>query len=191
MELTPETIMRIEEMGIHIRDRRLQICIPDARRHMWTVMQTILGQRAQWHTEYDQIAQWLTDNKGRGLLLMGTPGLGKSLMCERVLPTVVGLQMGMWFHTYSAVQLNTSYEQISRHRLLSIDDIGTEAAETKDYGTAHSYFNELLDLSEHRDKTLLLSTNLTWQQLLSRYGQRIDRLRALVHPIVLKGESHR
>lgn len=144
-----------------------------------------------WHPEYDQIADWLRDNGGRGLLLMGTPGLGKSMMCEKVLPTVIGMNMGRWFRMMSATELHTRFREAATCQLLSIDDIGTEPPEVMEYGTRRACLNELLDLAEHRDKTLLLSTNLTWQQLLSRYGQRIDRLRALVRPVVLKGESHR
>lgn len=191
MGLTPETIERVEALGIRLTDRRLHLRIPNARRQMECVMETLLGERAKWLPEYDMIADWLTDNHRKGLLLTGMPGLGKTLMCERVLPTIIGLNTGLWVQPFSAVRLAQEYARISRLRLIALDDVGTEPVLSHDYGTPHSCFNELLDLAEHRDMMLLLTTNLSPKELADRYGARADRLHSLVRPIILKGQSMR
>ena len=44
--------------------------------------------KVEWLTEYDQIVNWLTDNQGKGLVLIGPPGVGKSEICMKVIPLI-------------------------------------------------------------------------------------------------------
>ena len=52
---------------------------------MWALVRKV-GDRAQWPDEYDQIAAWLSDNQGKGLMLIGDCGRGKSLITTEILP---------------------------------------------------------------------------------------------------------
>lgn len=44
---------------------------------------------AEWLPEYDKVAEWLTNNQRKGLMLYGSNGRGKSLLSLRVLPLVL------------------------------------------------------------------------------------------------------
>ena len=47
-----------------------------------TGLQARFGDNAVWLPEYQQIVDWLSDNKGDGLLVIGDSGLGKSVICH-------------------------------------------------------------------------------------------------------------
>ena len=49
---------------------RVHISIPNARERLEAGLHHFLGDKAQWLPAYDKVAEWLTDNKGRGLLLL-------------------------------------------------------------------------------------------------------------------------
>ena len=36
-----------------------------------------------WLPEYDQIIDWMSDNKGKGLILIGKKGLGKTVFAKK------------------------------------------------------------------------------------------------------------
>lgn len=179
-------------LGYQVDDERVDIHIQDARNLLWQLLQHFTGGRAVWHPEYDQVAAWLTDNKRRGLLMMGPTGVGKTLICTRILPLIINARMGLRVMVHDALELNKNFDKIVRQKLICIDDVGTEATRTFDYGTPHIRFNELLDAAEKQQKLLILNTNLSLTEILHTYGDRADRLRALVTPVTMRsGESHR
>ena len=69
---------------------RTDIRVANAKERMQKGLQHFLGDKAQWLPDYDEIADWLSDNKGRGLLLVGISGLGKSVICQKILPVLLG-----------------------------------------------------------------------------------------------------
>ena len=46
----------------------------------------ILGETAQWLPEYDEVAEWLADNQGKGLMLIGDCGRGKTIITQQIMP---------------------------------------------------------------------------------------------------------
>ena len=67
--------------GYDMYPDRVRIQIPNAKELLQQGLQYFLGDSAQWLPCYDEIAAWMTDNQGRGLLCMGNCGLGKTLIC--------------------------------------------------------------------------------------------------------------
>lgn len=134
-----------------------------------------IGPKAQWLPEYDAVADWLSDNQGKGLMCIGDCGRGKTIITRDILPLVFknyiqihDAQTGYWFHPvysyFQAKELKSRWDEIVRGKIICIDDVGTEPI-AKVYGETHNYFSELVDLCNDRDKLLICSTNLTHAQL--------------------------
>ena len=137
---------------------------------------------------YDEIIDWMVDTKGKGLILMGECGLGKSTILKYVIPAI--------FHTTRSKVLNCipakELGQIERNEkpFIVIDDIGTESIKN-DFGTRVDAVADAISYAEDSSKTLLISTNLTPKQLQSKYDERtLDRLRRC-KVVKFEGESLR
>ena len=177
--------------GLPAEDERIFIKTPDARSVLARGIRYFVGDDAVWLPEYDSVAEWLADNKGRGLLCIGNCGRGKSLICQRVLPVVFQYYHRLVMNTITMTELNEKYNEYAWNKIISIDDVGVESVANK-YGEKHSYFSEIVDLAERKQKLLVVSTNLDDKELLKLYGIRtIDRLKALTKVVIFKGESLR
>ena len=58
-------VSNMRGLGFDPYPQRLHIQIPDAREQLMTGIRYYMGDKAQWLPDYEQIADWLTDNKGR------------------------------------------------------------------------------------------------------------------------------
>jgi len=185
-----EVAMRQRDRGFRPHDQRTHIMIKNARDVLWRELQAELGDDAQWLPEYDEVAAWLTDNQGKGLLCMGDCGRGKTLITNRILPRLFQ-RIGKVLHIHTAIELLDHYPEISPYKHICIDDMGTEP-DAKRFGESHNYISELIDLAERKEKLLIISTNLNKEEILQRYDLRtFDRLRSLCMRVVFKGESLR
>jgi len=155
----------------------------------------------QWLPEYDEIAEWMADTHGKGLLLLGDCGRGKSTILLSVMPVMFFRKFDKIIHPESAKELNmpdpkqgkvtVGWQEILKRWCIDIDELGTEDAETN-YGEKYEPFNKIIDEAEKLVKLMLISTNLTKGQLLQRYGERcLDRLIRLCRVIEFNGESFR
>ena len=147
---------------------------------------------ASYLDEYKHIAEWLTDNHGKGLLCYGSCGRGKSLLCTKILPTIINVEAHKIVNCYNATDMNEKgkQQQIFEKHLVCIDDLGTE--DTKQSFSQRVAFNELVDDVEKKGKLLLVTTNKTPDEIASIYGERtMSRLRAVTKPILFKGEDLR
>lgn len=172
-------------------DDRVYIKTPDAKRILARGIRHFIGDNAVWLDEYDQVAEWLEDNKGLGLFCAGNCGRGKSVICQKVLPVIFKYWHRKVVNTVTAVDLNKRFDEISQYKLISIDDIGTEAGAVV-YGETHDYIQELIDIAERKQKLLIVTTNLNIKEIGKRYGDRtVDRLRALTKCVIFEGESLR
>lgn len=184
--------------------QRLQhfIAIPDAEAKLRAGLQYYLGGGYTWLPAYDKIAEWLSDNKGRGLLCQGTCGLGKTLICQYILPVLINRYARKVPNCYTAIDMTQQFETILGKcgAPLFIDDIGTEPVEVNLFGNRRVPFNEICDTCERRGGLLVLTTNLRTTlatdtaipSIEGRYGLRtLDRLRAITKVVVFEGESMR
>ena len=183
----------------------VHIQIPNARQRLEEGMRYFLKDKPlQWlpgNHGYDRIVEWLTDNKSRGLLCLGRPGLGKSLICQRVLPVLLAPYGDVV--CVSATELHDKLEELKKARIVVVDDLGKEPR--KHYGDIDNSFLELCDNSERTGNLIILTTNLVTDRfsdgrlaegypddLHSRYGDAVfSRLQSITRVAVIEGEDLR
>lgn len=172
-------------------DNRVYIKTPDARSILARGIKHFVGSEAIWLPEYEKVADWLSDNKGLGLLCVGNCGRGKSIICQHVLPAIFLHWHRKIMNTCTAIELNTLFDEFKGYKIISIDDVGTENV-ANNYGEKRNYLQEIVDLAERKQKLLVISTNLNEQELTERYDIRtIDRLRSITMPVIFSGKSLR
>lgn len=181
----------LADVGFNPIPNAVFISVPDARAALWKGIQFFAGNAASWQDEYNDVANWLTNNKGRGLLCLGNCGRGKTLLCGKIIPVLLNHYCRKIVSCYDAQQLNAELDAVKRKHIIYIDDIGTEFLSVK-YGEKRLAFAELVDEAEKKGKLLIISTNLSLSELQQKYGERtVDRLRAITTPVVFKGDSLR
>lgn len=137
---------------------------------------------------YDLIIDWLCDNKGRGLMLMGKCGLGKSTILNYVIPAIFRTKTNKVLRSIPAKEIGAIEKNDSL--FIIIDDLGTESIKN-DYGTKIDGVCDAISYAEDASKTLLITTNLDGDALKLRYDKRtVDRLRKC-KVVVIKGKSFR
>jgi DNA replication protein DnaC len=137
---------------------------------------------------YDEIIDWLSDTNGRGLMLMGECGLGKSTILNYVIPAIFRTKTNKLLTSTPAKELGEI--EMSDASFIIIDDLGTESIKN-DYGTKIDAVADAISYAEDSSKTLLITTNLASKALKERYDERtLDRLRKC-KVVVIKGKSFR
>jgi DNA replication protein DnaC len=137
---------------------------------------------------YDEIIDWLVDTKGRGLMLMGECGLGKSTILNYVIPAIFRTKTNKVLRSIPAKELGAVDRNVAP--FIIIDDLGTESIKN-DYGTKIDAVADAISYAEDSSKTLLITTNLSPNSLKERYDERtLDRLRKC-KVVIIKGKSFR
>lgn len=173
-----------KKVSIHIDNAKLLLC---------NGLKYYCGEGAVWQPEYEDVAEWLTDNKGRGLWLCGECGRGKTLIGAKILPVLFN-----FYHypkktitLYDAKDMNNMYNDIVKQHIIYIDDVGKESVEVN-YGNRNLRFPDIVDEAEKKGKLLMFTTNLSQEKMVEKYGERtVDRLRAITKKIVFRGKSLR
>jgi len=139
--------------------------------------------------EYETVAHWLSDTKGKGLFLIGNCGRGKSIIIAGVLPLIFNAKKGKILKPITARKLHKVTEYPTP--FIVIDDIGTEEI-INDYGTKIDAVENAIFEAEDDLKLLLLTSNLDAKAIKHRYGDRIyDRIKRLCLVVFMKGGSLR
>lgn len=179
--------------------KMVSIRIPDAEQRLRGGLDYFVNvfssgevQKAEWNEKnYRPIVDWMTDNKGRGLLMVGSCGLGKSLIGKYILPYLIRDACRKIVNVFNAQELNSKPDEIIGYHIIYIDDIGTENV-SNIYGNKRIPFMELCDATEQKGKLLMCSTNLTIEELKEKYGDRtVDRLKSTTKVVPFIGESLR
>jgi len=177
-------------LGFTAEPQKVIIKIPDARENILRGMK-YYTENPVWLPEYNEIAGWATDNNGRGLLVKGNCGLGKTLICGKILPVLINFYCHKVICIVNAQKLNTDLDNVLLRHIIYIDDIGTEGMSVK-YGDKRLAFAELVDEAEKKGKLLMITTNLNDKELSEKYGERVlDRLHAITKSILFTGKSFR
>ena len=139
-------------------------------------------------SDYDEVIDWMVDTKGRGLILMGECGLGKSTILNYVIPAIFRTKTNKVLRSIPAKELGAI--ERSKSPFIIIDDLGTESIKN-DYGTKIDAVADAISYAEDSSKTLLMTTNLKPKELKERYDDRtLDRLRKC-KVVIIKGKSFR
>ena len=167
------------------------IKIENAKELLRQKLAEVLEEEPVWLPDYDAIADWLSDNNEKGLLLVGGPGVGKTLICDEVFDDIFKNKLGLNYVKSTPFDMAGKIEEMNDNCPWFIDDIGLEGIRV-DYGNRSEPFAEIVYNAEKNGQLLVLTTNMTNEQLVARYGDRIiDRLHAIVKPIVIRGKSLR
>ena len=193
MEIDFKSIIeRLEDTGYPAEPDKVNIKIPNAENLLRRGLDYFTQKQTVWNEQnYRPIVDWMSDNKGRGLLLAGECGLGKTLIGMRILPLILNATCRKIVACYKAQDLNTKPDEVLSKHIVYIDDIGTESI-SNIYGNKRVPFAELCDLAEQKGKLLIISTNFDIIHLADKYGERtVDRLKATTKYVSLTGQSLR
>ncbi|PZX18087.1 DNA replication protein DnaC [Breznakibacter xylanolyticus] len=141
--------------------------------------------------EYEEIIDWMSDSKGKGLFLMGACGRGKSTILTGVLPVLMFQHLGLVLRPTHADDIPNNVNQLARYWSVCIDELGVESM-VNDYAGNYEGFNRIINAAESKLRPVFISTNLNEEQLLDRYGERtFDRIIRLCRVVKFKGDSLR
>ena len=186
----------MREYGIAPPVKRFSFAIPNAKTEMQRAMNVVgaeLGVQLEWLPEYDAVAGWLSDNGGKGLLLFGSIGRGKSLLLKYILPLIFITHLNRIITVADCGDNRLDIDDFLRKNIIGLDDIGTEPMRNLKFGTERNIVIEAFNAAEFNEKMFVIgSTNLTRDEMRERYGDRIiDRMLHLCHRVVFNGNSLR
>ncbi len=171
--------------------------VRNARQLLLNGLRDKLGDRAFWLPEYEKIAEWLTDNSRKGLLLSGERGNGKTLVCTEILPKIF-MDYGLNLSIQTPFTIGPNIKALTGSDTgmpcycpVMFDDVGLETPYTE-YGNTVDPFVQLVYYAEKNGQLLVLTTNYGMDWFGERYGLRVtDRLRYLVKTVEFKSTSFR
>lgn len=170
---------------------KLQVKLENVEEIMRIAMKNLIGSHYCWLPEYAQIADWLIDTKGRGLLLYGNNGVGKTIMCRHIIPAIFLKCFRKVISYYDYFDINKKASEIMTKKLVAIDDIGNEEVASS-YGNKHWVLPEIIDRAEKHNNLLIITTNLNGDDLLQKYGSRTyDRILATTCRVKIEHKSFR
>lgn len=84
------------------------------------------------------------------------------------------------------------FEELRTLKMLAVDDLGTEPLEMLDYGNVLSPMVDLLTKRYDLQLFTIVTTNLTPQEIRTKYGDRIaDRLNEMMVKIIFENPTYR
>jgi DNA replication protein DnaC len=185
-----QTVEQMKRLGFEV-PKKTMIRVPDAHQLLANAMFHFLGGGFQWLPEYDQVADWLTDNKGTGLFMYGQNGRGKTVLAQRVLPAIFLQYFNLVLKVVNAQQMNSELESLLKKRVVSLDDVGTEDVRMN-YGERCWAFPEIIDSAEKKGHLVVITTNLGRDEIAQKYGIRtLERIKSTTTRILFKGVSMR
>ena len=189
-----EIFERMKVHGLKVPMNRVNIRVPNAKivlENALTYFLSLEGREIKWLPQYDLIAEWLEDNQGRGLLLYGSCGLGKTFLTRYVISAIILKYCSKVVTSFDMTEANKDPDKVLVKHIISLDDIGTEDISVK-FGERRSIVPEILDSAEKYGKLLLLTSNLGGEDLIKKYGNRtFDRILAVTRRIEFNGKSFR
>ena len=149
-----------------------------------------IGANYEWLPQYDEICDWLEDNKGESLLIFGNCGVGKSVISS-IISLLIAHLFGRMYRPMMANDFAKMEELSTKRQLWIIDDLGTER-KVKNFGTEKDNVTDLLNIMERYGNCAIITTNLNGQQIVERYGDRnADRIKHMFRQVHINHASMR
>ena len=131
----------------------------------------------------------------KGLLVMGTSGLGKTKTIEAVKNNpLCPIVIYSLIEITERVRLN-GFCEINTDRITLLDDMGSETPSVKHYGTDVCWFKDFIEgyyLNKRPFNRLIITTNIGGDEIQERYGYRVrSRMREMFNNITIKGDDLR
>lgn len=149
------------------------------------------GQTLVQFPQHREVIEWLSDNKGQGLILMGNCGNGKSLIAMQALPIIIYMTSDRLVGCYHIRQLKEKWSDVIKRKIIVVDDIGIEE-KVNEFGNKRDLLMELVNICEEENKLLIVTTNFTGKELIEKYDDRTySRLVGMCRPIFFTNEDLR
>ena len=148
-------------------------------------------------------AKWLSSSQKFGLVLYGNVGSGKTMLLNSLaqlfyrigcsLPHIINTTAAELHRYYVPDLCAGSFYAVAKNcKILLLDDLGCEPENCIIYGTSYHPISEIIYHRYRNQLTTILTTNLTDNELASRYGPRImDRLEESFDFIAYTNPSYR
>lgn len=180
--------------GMKLPAERVSFRVKEAKEDLCASMVYFIerqGKKVLWLPVYDRVADWLENNDGKGLLMYGNCGLGKTILGMYAIPAILLSRARLVTRCYTAREMTERPDEVLSKRIVYIDDVGTEEQSVK-YGDRRDVFPEVMDNAEKTGNLVIASTNLDTEEIRVRYGDRvIDRIRSTMTTIPFNGKSMR
>ncbi|HVZ57178.1 MAG TPA: hypothetical protein VG870_11010 [Chitinophagaceae bacterium] len=147
-----------------------------------------------WFSRDEKFAQRGYSTK-KGIMLQGASGLGKTETIR-----AISEHPRYPIRIFSMIKLARMAEDEGGlftlpSGLVLLDDVGSEPARIKHFGTERNVFQELIEISYFERRPfhkILITTNLDGDEIEERYGYRVrSRLREMFNVIQVTGEDMR
>lgn len=131
----------------------------------------------------------------KGLIIRGVSGLGKTHLVRCVADNELQpVKIYSMLEIADAVKSDGEF-LIGTTKVIYLDDVGTETAPVKHFGTDVNWFKDFIELYYSSDKPfsrLLLSTNNSFADIEEKYGYRVrSRMKEMFNVIDIQGEDLR
>jgi DNA replication protein DnaC len=145
----------------------------------------------------DRFADELGFDRLKGLLIRGPSDTGKTHLVRCVEDNGLNpiLSLSMLDITEQVKETGKYNIENKGNKLIYLDDVGTEVASVKHFGTDNLWFKNFIETVYHKTKCynhLIITTNLNFSDLGQQYTFRVEsRMREMFNVIDLKGGGYR
>lgn len=188
-------LSQMAKEGFSAPVRRFTFALPNAKEELQQALSCVansMGEQLQWLPEYDEVAAWLSDNKGKGLFLFGSCGRGKSLLTRYALPMIFRAKLNRSVKVVDCAYNGVNIDEVVKYPFLALDDLGAEE-DVVNYGTKRQLVSEVICRAQDNPKMFVIaSSNYDGEALRERYGERVlDRMKYLFYQVSFNGKSLR
>ncbi|MEE3480687.1 MAG: ATP-binding protein [Lachnospiraceae bacterium] len=188
---------RTENEHRFLVQRNREICFPVKKMSTWT-FENDNGSVPEMQLARDYVEHWdKCREEGRGLLLFGNVGSGKTYMAAAIANALLEQESKVlmrnfaWISNISAFEAEEKLNELSSFDLLILDDLG---AERKSEFALQNVFN-VIDRWWSTGKPMIVTTNLTPKQMEKGQDQAMERIYDRIFgrciPVSVAGPSQR